>query len=545
MTDSAQEATFQLIRFKDKFAGTFIGTGNNIPLLGKKVAIGRSDRCDIILPDENVENKHATILLEEDHAVIVDLDSVAGTSVNGHRIAGRTTLHHMDQLIIGNTRFLFVNRNYPFDSEVLEVFYDDNLPDVKVDLEYKLKQETMIGLKAPGIGTPSYDMGYFGGEIMEILEDIVAGYKLPQILERIIDFMFRQFPADRGFIMLLDPRTQQLNPVATRSRVSDDKKSRLAISKTLLKRVWREREALLICDMGGVNPLEQTASMLFHGFTSILIAPLIFNNEFMGILQLDTIEHHKQLSEDDLKKMQAFCHIAALAIGNARMRAQLWEEERMRMELSRYLPRKMIDQMIQGETVIPPEGAQWELAVFFADIRGFSTMSGRLPSRDIMDILNAYYTEVSDVIFEHSGMINQFVGDEIMALFGGPWISDKDYNPCDAAVQASKDVIRQICRMNVERHEEGKETIFIGIGVDYGSVIIGNIGSTKKFEFTAISNKVVIANRLCSAAKESQILISDRVKDKLTKSFTMEQISPIKAKNVKDPIEAYRVYWNR
>ena len=110
---------------------------------------------------------------------------------------------------------------------------------------------------------------------------------------------------------------------------------------------------------------------------------------------------------------------------------------------------------------------------------------------------------------------------------------------------ANLSIIRQICKMNVERHEAGKETIFIGVGIDYGRVIIGNLGSSKKFEFTAIGNTVVIASRLCSAAKESQILISNRVKDKTSKEFTMEKIKPVIAKNVKDPIEAYRVFWNR
>jgi adenylate cyclase len=142
-------------------------------------------------------------------------------------------------------------------------------------------------------------------------------------------------------------------------------------------------------------------------------------------------------------------------------------------------------------------------------------------------------------------MINQFVGDEIMAIFGGPWITEKDYNPADAAVQAAREVIRQICRMNVERNEQGKETIFVGIGLDFGKVLIGNLGSSKKFEFTAVGNTVVIANRLCSAAKESQILITDRVKEKTTRNFTMEKMEPVIGKNVKDPIETYRIYWNR
>jgi len=538
------QSRFQLIKFMEKVVGTFVGTSNQIALMGKKMIVGRSPRCDIIINEEKIEDRNTTFFIERDQVSIIDLDSINGTFVNGIRIRGRIKLNHMDQVVIGNSKFLFVDRSYPFDPAVLEDYFDETLPDIKSNYEYKLKQETLIGLHS-GRLTP----GMFharGNEILQILEDIVSGNSLPELLERILDFLFRQFPVDRGFILLLNPQTKELAPVATRSTVKElGKKGRLAISKTLIKRVMKEQTATLICDMGGIDPKDKTRSMLFHGFTSVMVAPIIFNDQLMGILQLDTIEHDNRLSEDDLMKLQVYTNVISLAIGNARLREQLWEEEHKREALSRYLPRKLIEQVLIDETLIPPEGTQWDVAVFFADIRGFSKMCGRLPPRDIIDILNEYYNEVSDCIFEYSGMINQFVGDEIMALFGGPWISYKDYNPADAAVQASKDIIRQICKMNVERHEAGKETIFIGVGIDYGRVIIGNLGSSKKFEFTAIGNTVVIASRLCSAAKESQILISNRVKEKTSKEFTMEKIKPVIAKNVKDPIEAYRVFWNR
>ena len=534
---------FKLIRFRAKVAGTFVGTGNQIPLLKKKYAIGKSPRCDIILRETNVDERHATLFLDVEEASIVDLDSINGTLVNNQKVQGRKRLFHMDEIKIGNTRFLFVDNSFPFDSHLLEDFFDENLPTIKGDLEYTLQRETMIGPDHKLKKTKQYEG--LSDSLLQILEKIVSGYSLPELLERILDFLFEQFPADRGFILLLDPQSQQLLPVATRSSVKEGTKTRLAISKTLLNRVWKERESLLICDMGGLNTAERSKSIMFHGFTSVLVAPLIFNDEFMGVLQLDTIDNKRQLSENDLVKMQACCHAAALAIGNTRLQEKLWEEKHVRQTLSRYLPRKLIDQVISNENLIPPEGTHWNVACFFADIRGFSKMTGRLPAAEVIEILNEYYSEVSDCIFEHSGMISQFVGDEVMAIFGGPWVSEEGYNPAESAVQAARDVIRQICRMNVERHEAGKETIFVGIGIDFGRVLIGNLGTTKKFEFTAIGNTVVIANRLCSAAKESQILVTNRVVESLDKKFTMEKIPPVVAKNVKDPIETYRIFWNR
>lgn len=540
--DNIDESRFQLVRFRDKYSGTFVFSKSQIPLSGKKMLIGKTERCSIMLMDEKVEDRHAVFLIEEDRVFIVDLDSVTGTYVNGRRIAGRTLLKHMDQIIAGNTRFLFLDTTYPVDSSLLEDFFDESLPDVQADFEYKLRSDqSSINLNAPQ-DIAAGDSSLWNTDFIGIIQEIVSGDSLPNLLEKLLTFLFNQFPADRGFILLLDPVTQQLAPVATRSRLSGAKKSRLAISKTLLKRAWREKESILVCDLGDI---QKTESILFHGFTSVLVAPLIYNDKFLGVLQLDTIEHHKQLSDTDLKKMQVYSNIAALAIANARLREQLWEEEHTKNALSRYLPRKLIEQVLTGETLIPPEGTQCNVAVFFADIRGFSKMSGRLPPRDIVEILNEYYNEVSDIIFEHSGMINQFVGDEIMAIFGGPWITDPNFNPADSAIQASKEVIRQICRMNVDRHEDGKETIFVGVGVDYGQVIIGNLGSSKKFEFTAIGNTVVLANRLCSKAKESQILVSDRAMKTAIKSYVSEMMEPITAKNVKDPIIAHKVFWNR
>ncbi len=517
-----------------------------IDLTRRRIVIGSSDSCDVILRDDRVDSRHAFLRVENHRVIAGDLDSSTGTRVNNQKLVQRRILRHMDQITVGGSSFLFIDPAYPFDPDSLEDFFDESLPEVRRDFEFKIKPCSFLESKPrKTCDTSSYLPSM--PEFIDILSQMASGYSLPMLLDKILGLIFDQFPADRGFILLYDPETEQFIPVATRSHLAQDqerKDSRLAISRSLLNQVWKEREAILIQDLSGLGDGVKSASMIFHRFTSIMCAPLIFNNQFLGALQVDAMEGQTSFRQADLEKILAYCHAAAIAIANTRMREQLKEEEQIRHSLSRYLPNKLIEQVVRGGT-IPPGGAEAEVAIMFVDIRGFTAMCEQIPPKDIIEVLNEFHDQSSDSIFEYSGMITQFVGDGIICIFGGPWIADSDYNPCDSAVSAARDIVRKLIELNKTRMERKKESILVGIGIDYGRVLVGNIGTAKKFEFTAIGRCVNRASRLCQMAKPSQIIISSDVMERTSGEFKSEPLPPVKAKNISEPIPVFRVFWNR
>lgn len=537
-----RKIVFQLIKISETGKGAF-DEDNRINLTRRKMFIGNNSNADVHVDDKKVEERHAFLRVQRDKVFVVDLDSTLGTKVNKKKITLRRELKHMDQIQVGNGRFLFIDPTYPLDPAVLEDYFDESLPEVHRDFEFKLKTDDLFKAEKEKMDK---DKAYLPSinEFMRIVSEIASGYSLPVLLDRILGFIFSQFPADRGFILLYDPEDDQFVPMATRSRIKDLGRSRLAISRSLLKQVWQEREALLIQDISSIGDGVKSASMILHKFTSVMIAPLIYNREFLGALQIDAMQGGKCFKREHLQKILAYCHAAAIAIANTRMRDQLKEEEAIRMSLSRYLPNKLIEQVAEGRT-IPTGGVESEVAVMFVDIRGFTTMCEKLSPHDVSDLLNEFYEQASEIIFEYSGMITQYVGDSIICIFGGPWISEPSYNPCDAAVQAAREIIGRLVKTNKERIKFNKDAILVGIGIDYGKVVIGNIGTSKKFEFTAIGLCVNRSSRLCAIAKPSHILVSDSVLENLQGGYSYQPMPPVKVKNIQEPVEVYRFYWNK
>jgi adenylate cyclase len=192
-------------------------------------------------------------------------------------------------------------------------------------------------------------------------------------------------------------------------------------------------------------------------------------------------------------------------------------EHKIRNIFQKYVPQDLIDKFFQN----PEEmlvGDNRELVVLFSDIRGFTTISEGMRPDDLVSSLNRYFSTQVDIIMEHRGIIDKYIGDAIMAFFGAP-VSHED----DAyhAVLAGIEMAKAVERFNVEQQKLGKPEFRIGVGLAYGEVTVGNIGTDKKMDYTVIGDIVNLASRMEGLTKmyHQQLLISDRlyeaVKDRL------------------------------
>jgi adenylate cyclase len=165
-------------------------------------------------------------------------------------------------------------------------------------------------------------------------------------------------------------------------------------------------------------------------------------------------------------------------------------------------------------------------------------MSEHMLPDAIAGLLSDYFTEMVDVIFSHGGTLDKFIGDAIMALWGAP-IPHAD-DP-DRAVQAAIQMQKAIQALNVKFKEDGRPTISVGIGINYGETFAGNIGSHLRLEYTVIGDAVNVASRLCSNAAGGDILISDSLYQVLKEKPEVEARDPLTVKNRAQAVKVWRV----
>lgn len=215
--------------------------------------------------------------------------------------------------------------------------------------------------------------------------------------------------------------------------------------------------------------------------------------------------------------------------------------EKSNSQLGRYFSPN-IASIIQKEQTdfFKPGGKIQEVAVLFCDIRDFTTLSEKLTPNEILSFLSDYHQILVSIIFQYKGTIDKFIGDGIMATFGTP-----ETKPDDAlrAVKAALEIRREINKFNVIRKKENKELIHIGIGIHYGPVIAGNIGTKNRLEYTVIGDTVNTASRIESACKplKRDLLISKEVFNQIPDMVSLKFIGKVKLKGKESKIELYSV----
>ncbi len=178
------------------------------------------------------------------------------------------------------------------------------------------------------------------------------------------------------------------------------------------------------------------------------------------------------------------------------------------------------------------------VVIFFSDIRGFTPMSETMSPDNIATLLTEYFTEMVELVFEHGGTLDKFMGDAIMALWGAPMAHEDD---ADRAISCALDQLEALERLNTKWKEQGRQELGIGIGINFGEVFVGNVGSDRRLEYTVIGDAVNTASRLCSSAGPNEILISEPFFGQLKRPPSVETLDPIQVKGKSKKVPVYRV----
>ncbi len=219
--------------------------------------------------------------------------------------------------------------------------------------------------------------------------------------------------------------------------------------------------------------------------------------------------------------------IATLSLSFENMVRGLQDREKTRAILDKVVSKAVANKLVEGG--IQLGGETKKITVLFADIRNFTSSSENTPPQRVIQNLNTYMTRMSSIIETYQGIIDKYVGDEIMALFGAPLPLE---NSPSLALQCAVDMIKSQKKWNLEREEIGLAPIEIGIGLHYGDMVLGNMGAENRLNYTAIGANVNLASRLCSLAKPMQIIISNNIAN-LETIYPYLHATPLAPQNLK------------
>jgi adenylate cyclase len=237
--------------------------------------------------------------------------------------------------------------------------------------------------------------------------------------------------------------------------------------------------------------------------------------------------------------VQSLLNIDQKRIGSMIIIEDISNEKRLKSTMSRYMDPGIADRLLASGTEILG-GTNVECTVLFSDIRGFTPLTEQLGPQGTVALLNEYFSLMVDCIQQEEGMLDKFIGDAIMAAFGIPVAHDDD---ADRSVRAAIAMMEKLTYWNRARTAEGKLPVNIGVGLNTDLVVSGNIGSSKRMDFTIIGDGVNLASRLESACKQygARILVSEFTMKKLKGTYRQREIDKVVVKGKTQPVGVYEI----
>lgn len=218
----------------------------------------------------------------------------------------------------------------------------------------------------------------------------------------------------------------------------------------------------------------------------------------------------------------------------------LQERDRLKVNFARYVSQHIMEKILATETPLKLEGERRKVTILFSDIRQFTHLAETLPPEAVVALLNEYFEQMIEAIFTHSGTLDKFIGDGIMAEFGAPL---DDVSQETHAVAAAIDMLKKLEILCLKWKQEDRPVIQMGIGIHTGEAIVGNIGSEKRTEYTAIGDTVNVAARLEQATKilKYPILISETTYMGCKDAFPFKDLGSMALPGRKEQIKVYTV----
>jgi len=218
------------------------------------------------------------------------------------------------------------------------------------------------------------------------------------------------------------------------------------------------------------------------------------------------------------------------------------QQNKIKNTFKRYVSKQIVEKLLDSKEGLNLGGELRNVTILFTDIRGFTSMSENMKPEEVVSTLNDYFTEMIDIVFKHNGTLDKIVGDELMIVYGAPiGAADDTKRALDTAIE----MMVRLKSFNKKRKIKKLHPIEIGVGINHGPVISGNIGSREMMDYTVIGDTVNLAARLCSHSPPGNIIVSPSVFRKTSKFYQYEKLEPIEVKGKKKKIQIQKVLWKK
>jgi adenylate cyclase len=483
--------------------------------------IGRAPDNGLWLDDPSLSRRHCEIRKAGAYFMLKDLGSFNGTFCNNLAVAGEQTLKPGDRIQVGSTILYYV----PSEGD-------------GVGSESGIVRVT--GATSDETQQMSRKMRNFAA-LLDITKKVNSELNKDALLEIIIDKAIELIHAERGFLILVENGVNVFK-VARRHDKTLIVNPERQISRSVLKSVVETGEPVLTIDaQKDLSGMSGTIASL--EIRSLLCVPLRAKEKVLGCIYVDSHVAEQEFGEEALNLLQAMADQSAIAMENARLYDEVMasreNEKKVRQMFQKYVPadvvRKALEMKDGGRL-----SAKQTATVLFSDIRSFTSISEKMEPEGVVSFLNDYMQRMVDIVFEEGGIVDKFIGDAVMAVFGAPVVKPDD---ATRAVRAAVRMLEELENFNADQAKKGGVNIRIGVGVHTGPLIAGNIGSDRKMEYTVIGDTVNIASRVQDLNKEfkTEIIITQGCYDATDKSFPVRPLKPYKVKGKEQEVMLYEV----
>jgi adenylate cyclase len=524
---------------------------------GSTIHIGRAASNDITLPHSSISRSHALLEGERDTWVVKDQNSANGVLVNGVRIE-YAELNSGDVIGLGDIKLRFENMTSG-------TVVAKTSPELASHLTQILDQESVAKLlersktKPPSEWTDSRvdtdaRIEYLKREnrLLTLLYQVsrALGDKtaVEDVTQCVLDLVLQIDGAERGYAMLLTEESLRAAPQAGASytflpailRYRQAPKAatpQMALSRAIIQQVMESKGPLLVMDAKEDARFSGSHSMAISGMQSAMCAPLASRDRLFGLLYVDNLSKRGTFTQEDLEVFAVIAAQAGLVIDRVMAKSEVKRQGVQLSALERFLSPAISRKITAEAADIRLGGESQRITLLFADVRGFTTMAEKMKPREAVEVLNEFFARMTNVIFEHDGALDKYLGDGLMALFGAPLALQND---AEAAVRAAVNMQKSLVELN---KTSGKPPLNIGIGIHTGEAVVGFLGTERRMDYTAIGDTVNVASRLTSQAGPGQIVISNATHVRIGHEISCCPLSAMKLKGRDEPIEVHEVLW--
>lgn len=367
--------------------------------------------------------------------------------------------------------------------------------------------------------------------LYKLSDKIKANFNLEEIANSIINEATCAIRSTYASVVLYNSKKNTLETIASLG-IDKSTKMDFPIDKGIVGYVFSSGHAEIVNNT--FNDIRFVQDCCPIG--SLLCAPIKAGNKTVGVINLS----HSTIINYNAADLKLFCALIShgeIALENALLHEKIIKEKQVKNHLERYVSAKVVDAIMKCESDLIFQPEKRCISILFSDIRGFTHLCESLDSAEVVKYLNTYFENMVDIIFNQQGTINKFVGDMIVALFGAPeYLTYSEKHTVAAAISMQH-------WLKTTEHEWIKENFKTGIGINSGKVVVGNIGSPKHMDYTAIGDEMNLASRLQSIATAGQILVSRSIYEATQDSFEFCYHGRITVKGREQPTDVFEVIY--